>query len=129
MRRDTLGDRCPVPPGVTPRAIVTVEGVLAKQPGIHDLPGERGTFCEGVIQAGKMDLPVITRAGKGEQLGRITGRSGVRVSGRLVVQKWNTGGGAKATEASRRQRLAVEIDCIDAVWPPADRDLIGEDVP
>lgn len=102
--------------------------MLAEQPRVQDLPGERGTFCEGIIEVGKMDLPVITQIGKGEQLGKITGGSGIRVTGKLAMQNWNTGGGTKRTEASRRQRLVLEIDRINAVWQPADRDTIGEDV-
>jgi len=108
---------------------VSIEGVLAEQPPVRDLPGGRGTFCEGVIEVDTMDVPVITRVGKGERLGKITGGSGVLVTGKLVVQSWNTGGGIKGTEASRRQRMVVEIDRIEAVCPPADQDVTGEDVP
>lgn len=82
-----------------------------------------------MIEIGGMDLPVITQVGKGEDLGKITGGSGVLVTGKLVTQNWNTGGGMKGTEASRRQRLVVEIDHVDALWPPADRDTIREDLP
>jgi len=103
--------------------------VLQEQPPIKDVPGGRERLCEGVIEVEDMDVPVIAKGSHALRLGEMPAGSGVWLKGRLVIQNWNTGGGTKGTDASRRQRMVLEVGEIIVMAPPYGTDVTGADVP
>jgi len=129
MSQQTMAERQRVPAGVTPYAVVMLQGVLQEQPEVTELPGKRGDFCRAVIEVGDLDVAVIGKNKLAHDLADLPAGSGLSACGELGLYEWHTGTGRKATDSTRRQQAVLWLRGIDKLAGPVDTSVPAEDVP
>lgn len=109
-----MGDRRKVPRAARCRTEVKVIGVLQKQPIARSLPGNRGLFCECVLEVGRCDYPIRAEGKDAELLAETPAGYAIEVLGTLKQEAWTT------KERKARIKIVVDALVVTVVAQPDD---------
>lgn len=117
MQGERMVERRAVPRGLKPRALVSVQGVLAKLSKLTHLPGG-DALSKASVEVGDDMFQITLLREVAESAETIELGSGVLIEGTLVNTAWELGKGGK------REKLTIAVERIVALERPYRKDQI-----